>query len=114
MKSWSLGIRDGIWVVGLAWCLALGRGHRVGAAEAAVTNAPVSPKLTLQRIFGDGEFSGDSFGGRWMDKGHRYTTFESVTNGVGGRDLVAHDAATGAKEVLVPSARRPAWARSRW
>lgn len=103
MKSWSLGIRDGIWVVGLACCLALGAGHRVAAAEEAATNAPASPKLTLQRIFGGGEFGGDSFGGRWLEEGHRYTTFESATNGVGGRDLVAHDAETGAKEVLIPS-----------
>jgi dipeptidyl-peptidase-4 len=92
----------GRWFVCVGFALLLA-GFQAQAADSG-TNAPPSPTLTLPRIFGGGEFNGESFSGRWLEAGGGYTTFESPTNSSGGRDLVRHDVVTGAREVLVPAA----------
>ncbi len=59
----------------------------------------------LGRIFQDGAFDVPAFGpARWMADGAAYTTVES-SGPSGGSDLVRYDAVTGARSVLVPSAR---------
>ncbi len=71
-------------------------------AFAAETNSPL---LTLERLYGSGEFGGE--GGpslRWLDDGSGYTTWETATGPGGGRDLVRHDPATGATNILVSAA----------
>jgi dipeptidyl-peptidase-4 len=60
--------------------------------------------LTPRRIFASGEFDSESFGpARWLD-GVAYTTVEPAATGPG-QDIVRYDAATGARQILVPSAR---------
>ena len=55
-------------------------------------------------IFQDGAYDPPAFGpARWMADGTAYTTVE--TTPTGGTDLVRYDAATGARSVLVASAR---------
>jgi dipeptidyl-peptidase-4 len=59
----------------------------------------------LGRIFQDGAYDVPAFGpARWMADGAAYTTVES-SGPSGGSDLVRYDAVTGARSVLVPSAR---------
>ena len=61
-------------------------------------------RLTLQRIFGSRDFFGERFGpAKWLASGDAYTTLELAVGG--GTDIVRYDAATGARTVLVPSAR---------
>lgn len=58
----------------------------------------------LGRIFQDGAYDPPAFGpARWMADGAAYTTVEAAANG--GSDLVRYDAVTGARSVLVASAR---------
>jgi len=80
----------GLWLI-------LGASHRVSAGE---TN---SITLSLKTIFGSKEFGGESFAGRWLEDRSGYTTFETSDGPDGGRDLVRHDPATGARQVLVPA-----------
>ena len=71
-----------------------------GAGLPAALDAQERP-LSLQGLFESPEFSGDRFGpAEWLD-GARYTTLEPSQAVRGGVDLVAYDAATGAREVLV-------------
>jgi dipeptidyl-peptidase 4 len=59
----------------------------------------------IGRIFQDGAYDPPAFGpARWMADGTAYTTVESAGPS-GGSDLVRYDAATGARSVLVASAR---------
>ncbi len=59
----------------------------------------------LGRIFQDGAYDVPAFGpARWMADGAAYTTVES-SGPSGGSDLVRYDAVTGARSVLVASAR---------
>ncbi len=59
----------------------------------------------LGRIFQDGAYEPPAFGpARWLSDGTAYSTVEPSGPG-GGTDLVRYDAATGARSVLVPSAR---------
>jgi dipeptidyl-peptidase-4 len=75
----------------------------IGAAPAAAQNADPS-RLTLERIFASPEFFGQRFGpARWLASGDAYTTLEPGAGG--GADIVRYDAATGARNVLVPAAR---------
>ena len=61
-------------------------------------------RLTLQRIFASRDFFGERFGpAKWLASGDAYTTLELAVGG--GTDIVRYDAATGARTVLVPSAR---------
>ena len=58
----------------------------------------------LGRIFQDGAYDPPAFGpARWMADGTAYTTVEATSTG--GTDLVRYDATTGARSVLVASAR---------
>ena len=62
------------------------------------------PRLTLQRIFASRDFFGERFGpAKWLASGDAYTTLELAVGG--GTDIVRYDAATGARTVIVPSAR---------
>ena len=62
------------------------------------------PRLTLPRIFASRDFFGERFGpAKWVASGDAYTTLELAVGG--GTDIVRYDAATGARTVLVPSAR---------
>lgn len=75
-------------------CLAL-------SAVAASAQVPLSLDEALRAIYERREYAAQSVGPTaWLDGGQRYT---SVTRGES-PDLVAHDTATGATEVLVPSA----------
>jgi dipeptidyl-peptidase-4 len=59
-------------------------------------------RLTLDRIFKSHDFAADNLGAvRWLRSGDAYTRLESAPNGKKGRDLVAYNAATGARLVLV-------------
>src|SRR5204863_7097374 len=61
-------------------------------------------RLTLQRIFASRDFFGERFGpAKWLASGDAYTTLELAVGG--GTDIVRYEAATGARTVLVPSAR---------
>src|SRR5690349_23770617 len=61
-------------------------------------------RLTLQRIFASRDFFGQRFGpAKWLASGDAYTTLELAVGG--GTDIVRYDAASGARTVLVPSAR---------
>ncbi len=61
-------------------------------------------RLTVQRIFGTGEFEPEHVAIRWLLGGSAYVTLEPSSQGSGGRDLVSHDPATGETRVLVSAA----------
>ncbi len=68
-------------------------------APPSLTN--VGNRLTIDRIFGSGEFAGESSPRiTWQKRTGKYTMLESGKGG--GRQLVAVDPATGTKDVLVP------------
>jgi dipeptidyl-peptidase-4 len=58
--------------------------------------------VTLDRLYGSGEFAVEEFGpARWVGRGGAYTTLEA------GAGIVRYDAASGARTVLVPQAAIP-------
>ena len=62
--------------------------------------------LTLDRIFDSNDFASDGIGAvRWLRSGDSYTKLEAAARGKKGRDLVAYDAGTGARQVLVSADR---------
>jgi dipeptidyl-peptidase-4 len=61
-------------------------------------------RLTVQRIFGGGEFEPEHVAIRWLAVGSGYVTLEPSIESTGGRDLVSHIPATGEKRVLVSAA----------
>lgn len=62
-------------------------------------------KVTLDRMFGSGDFFPEFFGQtRWLADGSAYTTLERSESGPG-RDLVKYDAETGEREVLVSASQ---------
>jgi dipeptidyl-peptidase 4 len=74
----------------------------LGLSVSLPGQAPDPALLTIDRIFASDEFRVRSFGpARWMDDGHRYTTLEPTDSGKEGRDIVAYNSETGAREVLV-------------
>ena len=76
----------------------------VAAATPLLGQTPDPGRLTLQRIFASRDFFGERFGpAKWLASGDSYTTLELAVGG--GTDIVRYDAATGARTVLVPSAR---------
>ena len=76
----------------------------VAAATPLLGQATDPGRLTLQRIFASRDFFGERFGpAKWLASGDAYTTLELAVGG--GTDIVRYDAATGARTVLVPSAR---------
>ena len=68
-----------------------------------------STLLTVRRVHASTDFRSDVFGPtRWMEDGAAYTTLEPAADKKG-TDLVRYDTRTGAREILIPSARfRPA------
>ena len=66
--------------------------------------APDAASLTVQRIFGTGEFEPEHVAIRWLSDGSAYVTLEPSKEGSGGRDLVSHDPASGETRVLVSAA----------
>ncbi len=72
-------------------------------AQAAATAAdPAS--LTLDRIFGSGEFGERGLGQyQWSRRTASYFTLEAPLAGGKGRDLVRNDCASGRKEVVAPA-----------
>jgi dipeptidyl-peptidase-4 len=82
-------------VVGL---LAPGPALRAQQADPAI--------LTFDRLFASRDFQLERFGpARWLPDGQQYTTLEPPAGGGEGRDIVRHDARTGAPEVVVPAAK---------
>lgn len=72
--------------------MVLGSSGGVGAQER---------ELSLDRLFATPEFFGDQFGpAEWLDGDH-YTALEPSRDVRGGMDIVAYQAATGEREVLV-------------
>ncbi|HWB40973.1 MAG TPA: DPP IV N-terminal domain-containing protein, partial [Gemmatimonadales bacterium] len=76
-------------------------------AASAVAVGPVSAqqtdasRLSVQRIYGSGEFAAKPFGpSRWLGEGAAYTTVEKAAQGAG-QDLVRYDVERGTREVLV-------------
>lgn len=60
------------------------------------------PWLTPERIFLNRDFIPDSFGpARWLPDGRTYTTVEKSAEIEGGTDIVAYDAETGRRQVLI-------------
>ncbi len=65
-----------------------------------------SSVLTLERIFNSEEFSPERLGPvRWMENAPAYIKLEADSADPGGRSLVRYDAATGRRDVWVPSSR---------
>ena len=52
-------------------------------------------QLTVQRIFGGGEFEPEHLAIRWLAESSGYVTLEPSSEASGGRDLVSHDPASG-------------------
>jgi len=69
--------------------------------------------LTLEQLFASADFFGEQFGpAEWLDRDH-YTTLEPSRSVRGGMDIVAYQAATGEREVLVSAQELvPAGART--
>jgi len=73
-----------------------------GAALAQQTEDP--SLLTVERIFDSNEFHPKPSGtGRWLEDGSAYTTLEDSEDTEKGKDIVRHDPATGASEIIVPA-----------
>lgn len=62
-------------------------------------------KLTLDRIFASGEFSGERVPSVRWQTGGTYLSTQASTDTKNGRDLIRVDAATGKVEILVPAAK---------
>ncbi len=62
-------------------------------------------RLTIQRIYGSGEFAAKPFGpSRWLADGAAYTTLEPSEDGKG-QDIVRYDVERGTREVLVAAGK---------
>ena len=62
-------------------------------------------RLTVQRIYGSGEFAAQPFGpSRWLGDGTAYTTVEPAADGAG-QEIVRYDVERGSREVLVAARR---------
>jgi dipeptidyl-peptidase-4 len=76
------------------------------SAWPGAVQAQLSPQLAeiLHRVFAGREFNGKFFGpARWWNEGESYTTLEASAEIRDARDIVKYDAASGAREVLVPA-----------
>jgi dipeptidyl-peptidase-4 len=58
-------------------------------------------RLTVSRIFDANEFVPEHVSARWTDVATGYTTLEPTGRPIGGRDIVRHDPATAATEIVV-------------
>ena len=66
---------------------------------------PDTSLLTLNRIYGSGEFATQPFGpARWLDDGAAYTTVEPGAD-ASGSDIVRYDVEQGTREVVVSAGR---------
>ena len=67
---------------------------------------PADPsRLTLERIFGNEEFSVEPYGpARWLADGSGYTTLEASPDFEDARDIIHYAPLTGERTVLVPAA----------
>ena len=81
----------------------------IGSLASTSTATGQTPKseqdpaiLTLDRIYGGSEFGSKGFAGKWSADGGDYTLTEDSKQSPGSRDIVAYDAATGERAVLVP------------
>lgn len=74
---------------------------------AGIGEEPQDPsRLTLERIFGTGEFRTDDRGpAQWFQAGSGYTTLEASAKLPGAKDVVQYDPVSGRREVVVPAAR---------
>ena len=61
-------------------------------------------RLSVERIFGGGEFEAENPAIRWLADSSAYVTLEPSSEGSGGRDLVSHDPGSGQTRVLVSAA----------
>jgi dipeptidyl-peptidase 4 len=96
------------------------RGRWIGVATAAacawvavgVAQAPSTLDEELRAIFERNEYRPAAFGpAAWLETGARYTTVEAA--GSSGKEIVAYDASSGQREVIVPaSALTPSGATS--
>jgi dipeptidyl-peptidase-4 len=74
--------------------------------SALPAQTPDSSLVTLDRIFGSDEFTPEFLGRvRWLDREAAYTRLEPDSAAPSGRALVRYDAATGRRDVWVPSNR---------
>ena len=72
----------------------------------SVANSKAADKddslLSIAKIYKSGDFGAKSYSARWLDdETAAYTTLENSAEESSGRDIVVHDAKTGAKQVLV-------------
>ncbi len=58
-------------------------------------------RLTIDRIFGGGEFQAAGFSVNWMPEGRQYFVLEPSAGADAGRDIVLVDPQTGQRDVLV-------------
>jgi len=60
--------------------------------------------ITLNKIFSTSDYRGQWFGpARWLEDGNHFTTLELSKQTAGGTDIVAYNAATEDREILVPA-----------
>ncbi len=88
----------------LALSASVTRAQTAPAQAPAPTSAAVDPsRLTVERIFGRGEFAVSGAPGlQWLRDGRSYVEVRPVEGG-GGADIVRVDAATGVVTVLMPA-----------
>jgi len=62
-----------------------------------------SPSLTLERIFGEGEFKAESFSAKWLENGSDYTFLKKISNGdyQGSKEIWRSRPGRGESSVLV-------------
>ena len=83
----------GLWALGLALVL---------PSCLSGQERTFDPWLSLERIFQNREFAPESFGPvEWLPDGRTYTTLEKSEAIKGGNDIVAYDAETGKRKVLI-------------
>src|SRR5262245_607404 len=74
------------------------------SAYSSAQEESVTSRLTVKRIFGGGELEPENLAIRWLGDSSGYVTLEPSSEGIGGRDLVSHDPASGEKRVMVSAA----------
>jgi dipeptidyl-peptidase-4 len=63
-----------------------------------------STLITLDKVFGSNYLKAERFGpARWLEDGTGYTTLEPSEKTKLGEDIVAYDAATGKRKILIPA-----------
>jgi dipeptidyl-peptidase-4 len=75
----------------------------LAAPVPALAQDTAAARLTVDRIYGSGDFRGERFGPiRWLGEGDAYTTLERPDEGPG-RDIIRYDTETAARRVFVPA-----------